>query len=459
MIYGCETLLLRPVHILIDFMRFIFTCCIALSFIGSAFAQDAMDTTTQRANLHFQTTYIYQYKPVFNAAYSGPHSIVNTEEKQNSLTATLFFGLRLWRGAEIYINPELAGGSGLSGAFGMGASTNGETFRVGDPAPSLYLARSYFKQTISLKSGQYEWIADDGNQLHIKESSRFIRFYAGKFSIGDLLDNNAYANSPREQFLNWALMSNSAWDYAANLRGYTVGAGVMLQWDKMSYKLVMAAEPKTANANELNYDFGMARGLNAEITRAITIHKRPGNVRLLLYHNEANMGTYRTSINDAAGTIAPDITLTRKYGTTKNGFGINYDQVLTSAVGLFARVGWNDGKAETWAFTESDRTLSAGVNLDGKIWHRDPDNIGIGMVGNALSKDHREYLAAGGLGFQLGDGKLNYAPEMVAEIYYNCHPVAAGLWLTADYQFAMNPGYNKDRGPLSVFSFRLHVEL
>lgn len=437
-------------------MKFILSAIALCAMANSILAQD---TTAQRADLHFQTTYIYQYKPGFRAAYSGPHSLSSKEEKQNSLTATLYFGLRLWKGAEIYINPEVAGGSGLTGAFGMAGSTNGETFRVGDPAPSLYLARAFFKQTIAL-TGKKDWLDDAENQLHEPEAERLLRVVVGKFSLGDCFDNNRFANGPRTQFLNWALMNNSAWDYSANLRGYTAGAIVALKWDKMCYKLTMAAEPTVANGAKLNYNYGMSQGIAAEVAREISINKRPGNIRLLAYRNQANMGSYREAIGNTALTGgAPDVATSEHNGNTKTGLGINFDQSVTDHLGVFARVGWNDGLNETWAFTEADETISVGVNVDGNLWHRREDNVGVGFVANGLSKDHKDYLAAGGLGFQLGDGALAYAPEMIGEVYYSCHPVKQGFWLSGDYQFAARPGYNKDRGPLSVFSFRLHVEI
>lgn len=438
-------------------MKFIFSVVALLAMADTTFAQD---TTEQRANVHFQTTYIYQYKPEFHAAYSGPHSLLAKEEKQNSLTATLYAGIRLWKGGEVYINPEVAGGSGLTGAFGMAGSTNGETFRVGDPAPSLYLARAFFKQTVAF-SDKRDWVEDGQNQLHVMEPKRFLRLVVGKFSLGDCFDNNRYANGPRTQFLNWALMNNTAWDYSANLRGYTAGAVVAVKWDKMCYKLAMAAEPTVANGAKLNYNYGMSQGIVAEAAREITINKREGNIRLLVYRNQANMGSYREAINNALfrGLLPPDITSSERNGNTKTGFGINWDQSVGDNIGVFARVGWNDGFNETWAFTEADETVSAGLNLDGAMWHRKDDNIGVGLVANGLSKDHRDYLAYGGLGFQLGDGALSYAPEMIGEVYYSCKPVSSGIWFSGDYQFAEHPGYNKSRGPVNVFSFRLHVEI
>ena len=417
-------------------------------------------TANSRFSLHFQTTYIYQYKPAFAAKYSGVNSIEPYEEKVNSITATLYMGARLWKGAELYINPEIAGGSGLSGAYGMAASTNGETFRVGDPAPTLYLARGYLKQTIALDHGKDTIMTEGQNQVQATYSSRSLTFYLGKYSLGDMFDNNAYATGPRTSYLNWCFMNNGAWDYAANLRGYTYSFTTVLAWDNMSYKAALATMPVVANGTDLNTNLSQEYAINAEVTRSFKLHKKDGHLRLLGYYNNGDMGNYSTAIADALSGTVPNVISTRKYGRDKYGFGLNFDQQLTETLGIFARAGWSDGQNETWCFTEADQSVSAGLSLKGDNWKRKDDNIGVAIVVNGLSKIHEQYLADGGLGFQLGDVKLNYANETVAECYYNYKPsIINGLWLSADYQFALNPGYNQDRGPVSVFSVKVHVEL
>ncbi len=426
-----------------------------IPFITSAFA--GSDTTAAKFGLHFQATYIYQYKPGFAAAYSGANSIKAAEEKENSVTATIFAGVRLWRGAELYIDPEIAGGSGLSGAFGLAASTNGETFRVGNPSPTLYIGRGFITQTLPLGTKK-EAIDEDDNELGGNKTVDYVKFYLGKLSLGDLFDNNAYANSPRTQFLNWCLMNNGAYDYAANVRGYTYVFAGVVKVKEMTYKAALATLPVTANAADLNTDLSEEYSLNAEVTHTHKIGGQPGSVRFLVYRNTGHMGSYEQAMLVPVSGV-PDITATRQYGRAKNGFGLNADQQINSAVGVFARVGWNDGRTETWAFTEADRSVSAGVSLDGRSWSRAGDNIGFAVVANGLSKDHRDYLNAGGLGFQLGDGKLSYGYETAAELYYSYKPIRTGIWFTADDQVVLNPGYNKDRGPLNVLSVRLHVEL
>lgn len=416
-------------------------------------------------NVHFQTSYIYQYKPGFNAAYSDSNSLSTTKESVNSITATLFVGLRLWKGAELYINPELAGGSGLSGDKGMAGSANGETFRIGNLAPQLYLARGYIRQTFPLKNtrdvaiaGNRQGVESAQNQLAGYTPLNYLRFYLGKLSLADLFDNNTIGNSPRTQFMNWSFMNNGAWDFAANTRGYTYVLAMELQQHKTNYKIAAAALPVVANGATLNTNFANSISLNAEAATTTSIKNRNGHIRLLGFFNKAAMGSYQQSLALAPLGQRPDVS-TQNTINGKLGFGLNIDQELSSLVSLFARLGWNDGKNETWCFTEIDRTISAGLNISGSKWHRSSDNIGIAVVANGISADHRNYLANGGLGFMLGDGKLNYAPEFIGECYYNLRPVMAGIWFSADYQFCVNPGYNSARGPVSIFSARLHVEL
>ncbi len=417
----------------------------------------AQNNANKPWNLHFQTTYIYQYKPAFHSPYSGANSLSAKEEKQNSLTATLFAGLRLWKGAYVYVNPELAGGSGLSGAMGMGGSSNGETFRVGDPAPTLYLGRCYLQQQLTI-GDKFQDVQEDANELGGKQPVNFVELRAGKFSLGDIFDNNAFSNSPRSQFMNWALMNNGAWDYAANVRGYTYVFAATLQVNDFSLNGAIAALPDIANGPKLNTKIGKSYSLNFEAGKAFKINQQPANLRVLYFLNKAAMGNYDKAIA-LAGNGAPDISATAQVGRTKQGIGVNYDQQFNKFLGFFARAGWNDGKNETWCFTEIDKTLTAGLSFDGEQWKRNDDYAGVALLVNGLSSDHKNYLAKGGYGFIVGDGKLNYASEYGTELYYNFKSALKNLWITADYQFMMNPGYNKDRGPVNIFSLRVHVEL
>lgn len=425
-------------------------------------ADNANPSGIERFNIRGQVTYVYQYKPANPASYSGINSLPSTEESENTLTATLYAGLRLWKGAEVYVNPELAGGSGIGGALGMGGASNGESFRVGNPHPVLYLARGYFRQTFSLRNKRARKLGyvnsveleGDANELAGYEPKDYLRFYVGKLSLGDLYDNNDYSNNARTQFMNWALMNNGAWDYAANTRGYTYNFTTELQLGKFNVKAGVAALPDVANGPDLSTDFSESLEALGEISKTIKINKRPGKIALLGFYNRTHMGSYA----QASQMATPYLRATQTAGRQKYGFGFNMQQELSDMFGAFVRLGWNDGKTETWCFTEIDQTATIGLSANGHKWKRPQDNFGVSLIANGISEDHRNFLAKGGYGFMLGDGKLNYANEFISEVYYSFKPLKKDLWFTADYQFCMNPGYNADRGPVHIFALRAHVQ-
>jgi high affinity Mn2+ porin len=169
------------------------------------------------------------------------------------------------------------------------------------------------------------------------------------------------------------------------------------------------------------------------------------------------MGSFRDALADAAnrGGI-PDVSRVRSE-RTKIGFGVNAEQNLTSDIGVFTRGSWNDGASETYAFTEIERSISAGTVVKGALWQRNDDAVGIALVRNGLSSAHKDYLAAGGHGAFIGDGRLNYRPESIVEAYYSAN-VAKNAWITLDYQRIANPAYNRDRGPVTIGSMRLHAQ-
>lgn len=406
-------------------------------------------------DVHFQTTYIYQYKPLSQSNYDGINSLQTNVQHQNSQTTTLYFGVRLWNHGQIYINPEIAGGSGISGAMGMGGSTNGETFRVGNPSPTLYFGRAYFQQTFNFKPTQ-TYINEDANQLGDFQSTKYLKLLIGKFCLGDIFDHNACSNSPRNQFLNWSAMNNGAWDYAADVRGYTYATVAIYQNNNWNFKFAAAALPKTANGPDLNTNYKQSLALNAEFEYKTTINNLPGNYRILVYQNKTNMGNYDQAI---IGSVVTNISLTRTNGRLKRGIGISADQAITSNSSIFTRLGYNDGKNETWCFTEIDNTLLLGIVITGKKYNMPENKLGICFISNGLSQPHQNYLKNGGSGFILGDGNLNYQRENILECYYIFKPSYLPIWFTADYQYCKNPGYNSDRGSVNVFSLRMHVEM
>ncbi|MBJ6107771.1 carbohydrate porin [Hymenobacter sp. BT523] len=411
-------------------------------------------------SLHFQQTLIDQWHNDLRTPYAGDYSLADRESAKLSFTSTLFIGRRLWKGAAVYFNPEVAGGSGLSSARGIAGFTNGETFRIGVADPVLYLARLYLRQTIALGPGT-DADEDDLNQLAGPQPTRYLAFTVGKFSVADFFDQNSYSHDPRTQFLNWGLMSAGGWDYAANTRGYTVGGVLEYVTPAFALRVGSTLEPTYANGPTLDFHYRTAHAETVELTKSYRLGGRQGTLRLLGFRNVAAMGDYRaaTAANPRLHADTSAVALFRAPGRTKTGFALNAEQELTKNVGLFARVSYNDGRYETWAFTEIDHSASLGLVSTGARWQRPDDRLGAAVVVNGLSPEHRAYLAAGGYGFIVGDGALSYGLESIAEVYYSFSLPRYHASISPDYQLVINPGYNRDRaGPVHVAAVRLHVE-
>jgi high affinity Mn2+ porin len=410
---------------------------------------------TENYNIHAQATVITQWHPGFPAPYTGPNSLLPIESAKTSVTATLFMGLRLpWEGGAFYFDPEITGGQGLSGVLGIASFPNGDVSHVGAPQPEPYVARAYYQQVLGL-GGEKEKVESDENQLAGFRDIRRITFWVGDFAATDIFDNNTYSHDPRTQFMNESLMDNTAWDYPADTRGYTVGA--MAEYNEQSWAIRYGffQEPKTANGQTLDPHVPQALGQAVELEERWNLRDQPGVVRLLAYGNMADMGNYREALAHP-GPGGPDVALWRSY-STKWGFGISAEQAINADLAVWGRAGWNNGQTESWAFTEVDDMGSLGISLKGTQWGRPDDVFGFAGAIAGLSDAHKDYLAAGGLGFIIGDGKLDYAPEEVLETYYNCK-VADHISVTPDIQFVNDPAYNSDRGPVAILGLRVHVE-
>lgn len=428
--------------------------------------EDATDNANQsgieRFNIKGQATYIYQYLPSRKSITDSMGTDFGDGESQNTISATLFAGLRLWKGAEVYINPEVTSGMGLSNDMGMAAPANGETFHISRPQLTLFLARAYYRQTFALRNKSARKLGyvnsteleSRANQLAGYEPKDYLRFYAGKLSLADIYDRNDYANSPRTQFMNWSFMNNAAWDMAANSRGYTYNFTTELQLGKMNYKAGIATTPVVAGGASLETDLAKSYTALAEISRQLTIKKRAGIIRFLGYYNSGKMGNYAAADSYAV----PRVILTRKAGASKFGFGLNMQQELSNTLSAFMRIGWNNGKTETWSYIEADQSLSVGLSAKGSGWKRANDNLGFAIAVNALSADHKRYVERGGYGTQIGGKAQPYSPEMIGELYYSFRPLKTKLWFTADYQLCLNAGYNSNRSPLHMFAIRAHVQ-
>jgi high affinity Mn2+ porin len=428
----------------------------------AASAQEPLRQPANKArdwSLHFQQTLIDQWHNNLSTPYAGDYSLADRESAKLSFTSTLFIGRRLWKNAAVYFNPEVAGGSGLSSARGIAGFTNGETFRIGVADPVLYLARLYVRQVFAIGPETDEDV-DDLNQVAGPTPRRYFALSLGKLSVADYFDQNSYSHDPRTQFMNWSLMSAGGWDYAANTRGYTVGGVLEYVTPGFSARFASTLLPTYANGPLLDYRYTKAHAETLELTKTYHLAHRQGTVRVLGFRNVAPMATYRSAValGQALGQ-QPTLESVRRDGHTKVGFGLNAEQEITDNVGLFARVSYNDGRNETWAFTEIDHSASLGVVSTGARWHRPGDRLGLAVVANGISPEHQAYLAAGGYGFILGDGALNYGLEKIGELYYSFDLPRYHAAISPDYQLVINPAYNRDRsGPVHVAAVRLHVE-
>jgi len=428
-----------------------------LKWISLIFAVASAPVYAEEASspwsVHGQMTAVSQGDGNFYSPYSGKNSLPGQAELKTSFTATLFLGRELWKGGQIYVNPELSAGEGLGQTLGIAAFPNGEIYRVDTPTPKLNLSRLYLKQVFGLGGGE-EHLEEENNRHAATVDRDRLTLIGGKFSLNDFFDDNTYSHDPRSQFLNWALMDQGAWDYAADTRGYTWGVYAELREGPWAARFAIVLEPAVANQLEFDTNVLQAHGDNAEVEYRYAISGHPGAARLLGYANHAHMGSYQETIDTPSAMM--DIANTRAY-RTKYGLGLSLEQEVARDVGLFARLGWNDGTTETWAFTEIDRSASFGASVGGSYWSRPADRLGAAYVWSGLSDVHAEYLSLGGYGFLIGDGKLSYAPEQVLETYY-LYMAGKHIGLSADFQFVVHPAYNQDRGPVAIGAGRIHYE-
>ncbi|MFA5171648.1 MAG: carbohydrate porin [Sulfuriferula sp.] len=412
---------------------------------------------TEAYSAKFQSTYVWQAKDAFSAAYSGANSLTTAHEKSYSFTTTAAFGFRPWAGGEVYFNPELSQGVPLSNLTGLAGFTNGEMARTSGPRLALYKARLFLRQTWGLGGGS-EQFESDMNQLAGAVDKRRIVWTIGNLAVSDIFDNNAYSHDPRTQFMNWSIMNQGAFDYAADARGYSWGTAVEWYHDNWALRAGRFIQPNQPNQTSLDSAVFTHFGDQIEVEHSHVFANQPGKVRILAFRNRAIMARYDDALNLAAATsTTPDLSAVRHGEQIKYGFGLNAEQAISDNIGVFARAGWGDGQTETYAFTEIDQSVSVGTLIQGAAWGRAQDTLGIAFARNELSKAHRDYLAAGGLGFFIGDGALNYQPELILESFYSWQ-VAKLLSLTADWQHIRNPAYNADRGPVDVVALRLHTE-
>jgi hypothetical protein len=437
-------------------------CLLWLGCTGVA-AQDAADARTEEfSQARYQSTYNTQQHPAFAAAGSGPNSLGPRADRMFTFSLTGHWGQRLDSGAELYMNAELASGEPFTrNLVGLGSFTNGEITRSAGTTPKPYLQRLFWRQTWN-QGGEREWLASDFNQMaRWVDKNRFV-LTAGNFSVLDVFDDNAYAKDPRTQFMNWSHWTYTAFDYAADARGF--GWGVAAEWYRgdWAYRVARMTGPRKPNELQVDWDLLRHYGDQFEIEHAHTVGTQPGKLRLLAWRNRAVTARFKDAtayLQSHPGTDPQAFFQVRNGEKTKYGLGLNLEQALSDDVGLFLRAMKADGRTETYAFTEVDASLSAGTLVNGRLWGRAQDNVGFAVMENRISRDRRQFLEAGGVSYFIGDGAGNfsYRPERGTEVFYSVG-LGKQLWVTGDWQRIQNPAYNALRGPVNVYALRLHAQ-
>jgi high affinity Mn2+ porin len=405
-------------------------------------------------SVHGQTTFLSQYAPPFHAPYSGTNSLASNAGRQ-TWDATLYVGRRLWKGAELWFNPEIDQGFGLSDTLGVAGFPSGEAYKVGFAHPYVRLPRAFIRQTMNL-GGEAENVEPGLNQFAGSQTANRLVVTVGRFSVSDLFDTITYAHDPRNDFMNWALVDAGTFDYAADAWGFTYGAA--LEWYRRHWTVRAGVFDLSIvpNSIELTSNFSQYQVVY-EIEHRHEWMGHPGKIALVGFLSRGRMGRFDNAVALAqqTGTV-PSTADVREYAG-RPGVNLNAEHQLKPSLALFGRVGWANGSIEPYEFTDVDRTLSAGMSLDGKRWGRPDDTFGLATVVNDITSAHVAYLNAGGLGILVGDGQLPHPGlEQILETYYR---LRFRSWeVTADYQFVVNPAYNRDRGPVSVVSLRLRTQ-
>ena len=423
------------------------------------------EVQSQTWNWHMQSTIIGQGYPTYSAKYSGANSLPTAGQARETVSLDFFGGYRLWHGAEFHADLLTWQGFGLHGTLGIDDFTNGEAYKIGVRYPHSDIARFFIRQTIGF-GGDKEAVPSNQLTLAGEQPTTRLTFTVGRYSVKDIFDGNAYANDPRKQFMNWALVGNTTWDYPADALGYTTGISAELEKPKWALRygffqstkqqngftaedqFLMWSGESSAGDDRFFHDWGMV----AEGERRFSIGTHPGVVRPLAFVNQGEFGSYKAALS------IPDADISKTYAHRHTyGFGLNAEQEITKDIGVFSRVGWNDGHNEAWMYTDINHSGSLGVSVKGDAWHLSGDTAALAAVLSGISKVNKLYLTAGGTGILDGDGNLNYGMERALETYYD-HALSRQVHVTLDYQFVANPAFNRDRGPVSIFGTRIHWE-
>jgi high affinity Mn2+ porin len=426
----------------------------------ATFAAAKASPLAEIVSFHGQATFTYQGYDSFRSPYAGQNSLSGTGQSRETIDTTLFAGLKLWRGAEFWANPEIDQGFGLGNTHGAAGFPSGESYKLGANYPYARIQRAFLRQTIDL-GGETEKVDEDINQFAGAHSTDRLVLTVGRFGVNDIFDTNKYANNPKTDFMNWSMINTGTFDYAGDAWGYSYGAAAewyVGHWTVRAGIFDLSATPAGGNsplAYGLDQTFQQFQ-LVTEIEERHELWGQPGKIKLTGFLSRGSAGNYNDAVGLAQATGQPaDITLVRSY-TSRPGISLNLEQQLTDSIGVFGRAGWASPSVEPWDFTDIDRTVQIGAAFSGKLWGRPDDTIGVAGVLNGISSQHLAFFNAGGIGILVGDGQLPHSGlEQIFETYYS-FALTAATRFSLDYQFIGNPAYNTDRGPVNLFSGRFH---
>jgi hypothetical protein len=407
-----------------------------------------------------QSNTIFQFHPNFHSPYSGPNSLDSRHENATSEIVTLYTGLELNKTTEVLFDLESASGGGLTDALGLAGFVNLDVVRNPLLGPTPYVARFVLHKVIPFGDLEPNPQRNPITSILRQLPKRRLDLRIGKFGTADYFDVNSVGSDSHLQFMNWVADNNGSYDYAADTRGYTFGALAEYQDTNWALRFGELLMPKVANGPDLDFNLSRARAENIELELRPVLRKdRATLLRFLSYVNHANMGSYREAIQAFQAGIdpKPSIEAHRQQGRIKYGFGFNFEDELTETIRVFGRTGWNEGQNESFAYTEVNQSVQVGADWRPKKFHRPSDKFGATLMTNGISRVHQLYLALGGDGFLLGDGRLNYGRENILESYYTVR-LWQGIYFSPDIQYLVHPGYNRDRGPVVVPGLRLHLE-
>jgi len=458
----------RPCHLLVLLASFIISHLASAQTVPASSAPglispeavsslNASDVPVSEVwNAHGQFTIVTQHHGTFASPYAGPNSLQPREGAKETVDGTLFLGLKVWRSAELYLNPEFDQGFGLANTTGMAGFTSGAAYKVGHDSAYGRLQRAFLRQTFSLDD-DLSMVESGPNALAGPRANRNLTLTVGKFSVVDIFDNNSYAHDPRADFLNWTVIDSGAFDYAADSWGYTYGMAAEMTEHDWTLRGGIFATSTEPNSETIDKTFGQREWV-AELEQRYEWNAHHGAIRLLGFLNQARMANYGEAVALALASGQPaDVNRVRR-SANKSGFALNVEQELAKDFGVFARFSRNSGNTEAFDFTDVNQSLSAGLSLKGSYWNQPTHTFGSAFVVNGLSKEAQAYFAAGGSGILIGDGQLlHYSREQILEVYYAVS-LNKALTVLADFQYVKNPAYNADRGPVSIWGLRVHAE-